>query len=339
MAMAYDHLRDRTVAFGGIMGVYVPVSDTMELDGDTWTVRATTMPPGRFGHRLVYDSERAEVILFGGGNVGPVLFADTWAWNGSVWTQRAPANSPPGGVGFSMTYDEARRRTVWFAGQETWEWDGTDWLQRSSTHVPPARTDHAAAYDSRRGRVVVFGGYGTLTDTWEWDGSDWQQGALTGLQPVVYFPRMAFDRERGRCVMLGMAPTVPSATLCHEYDGISWSAAATAPFPLGDLAYDRQRGRVVHFVGRDSNGTYSGTTWSYEVPTLGVAQPYGVGIGSPPLAVREDPTARPLLGNTLRVDIENVPAGAAFMCFGWSNRQVLNLTLPARLDSFGLTGS
>ena len=51
-----------------------------------------------------------------------------------------------------------------------------------------------------------------------------------------------------------------------------------------------------------------------------------------------DPASRPLLGSTLAVDVTGVPTGIAFMCFGWSNQQVLGLSLPFAMDAFGLGG-
>lgn len=82
----------------------------------------------------------------------------------------------------------------------------------------------------------------------------------------------------------------------------------------------------------------AGTTWAYETAGMAVAQPYGVACGSPDLRVREDGAARPVIGGTFGVDVLDVPAGTAFMCFGWSNRRVLHLELPMPMAMFGLPG-
>ncbi|MFO1076595.1 MAG: hypothetical protein U1E73_02595 [Planctomycetota bacterium] len=341
-ALACDHLRDRIVLFGGVSG-HVPLNATMELDGDVWSVVTSATPPPsqRYGSGMVFDSRRGECVLFGGVTFGTV-FAETWTWNGTAWTQRSPQHSPPGGFG-SLVFDEARDVAVWYDGSGTWEWDGTDWQQRASLHTPSARAFVTTAYDSRRGRTVMFGGLDPLTqihldDTWEWDGTDWQQSpAVFPLVPGPRYSLMAFDRERARCVLLGTTPggTTPGAFVCYEFDGAAWTAAPAPPTNGGIPVYDRQRGRIVYPVGTLIGSNYSGTTWSYEVPGLAVAQPYGIGCGS--LAVHENAAARPLLGATLSVDIGHAPTGLAFMCFGWSNRQALGLALPAHMDVFGLT--
>lgn len=339
-AMAYDDLRDRTVFFGGGSG-YSPFSFLFELDGDAWTavMPRAPWPTPRFWPAAVYDSRRGEVVMYGGADLGPTYFTDTWRWNGTTWTQAFPAQSPPAMVGHAMSYDEGRDRIVLF-GTSTWEWDGTNWLPRHSSASPSPRTSPAMTYDARRARTVLFGGYQSTTsyfDTWEWDGTDWTLVATTGVQPTVFTPNLAFDRERDRSLLIGQQ--TGGTWGAFEFDGSSWSVAATPPGVAagGSLVYDRQRGRLV-YLATDRPVPNTGVTWVYDTPGLAVAQPYGVACGAPALRARTDPTARPVLGGTLGVDILDVPAGAAFLCFGWSNRQVLNLQLPASMEGFGLPG-
>lgn len=337
LGVACDHLRNRIVVFGGVSG-HVPYNNTFELDGDTWTAinTANPSPAARWACGLVFDSRRGETVLFGGVTFGAV-FADTWTWDGTAWTQRFPRHSPPAGLG-TMVYDEDRGVAVLYAGQTMWEWNGVDWQERTPVHAPPVRAYTSMAFDSRRGHVVLFGGMTVTgsttswpTDTWEWDGTDWQQVPVTlPGSPAVFQPMMVFDRERGRCVMTCTSATGPR---CYEYDGTAWTTAAALPWETSMLVADRQRNRIVASVRSPLNQT---PTWSYETTGLAVAQPFGVGCGNPALAVRQDPNARPLLGQTLSVGIDNAPTGLAFMCFGWSNRQVLSLHLPMRMDVFGL---
>jgi hypothetical protein len=336
-SMACDHLRDRVVLFGGGIG-YATFNWTSLLDGDTWTYVPTTIaPPPRSGQSMAFDERRGEVVMYGGFTLGQGMFTDTWVWTGQEWQQRFPQHTPPSSWFGSLTYDEARERCVLFSGQETWEWDGTDWLQRTPAHSPSPRNIHGAAYDSWRERVVVFGGNGLFTgaelrDTWEWDGVDWQQITAVGVVPSGYGPSMAFDRERGVCVMVTYLGG-------YEYDGATWTTT-TAPGGITDgMVYDRQRGRMVSYSGADpSYGPYTGTTWSYEDPTMALAQPFGQGCGNPPLQVRENNSARPLLGSTLSVDVQDVPAGIVLMAFGWSNRQALALPLPFSMAPLQLPG-
>lgn len=337
-AMVYDDLHDRTVFFGGGQG-YQPFAVLMELDGETWSTATvgSPWPTPRFWPALAYDSRRGEVVLHGGHAVGPAWFTDTWRWNGSGWSRATPAHVPPAMLGHGMAYDEARDRIVLF-GTETWEWDGADWLQQAPAQSPPARSYLALAFDARRARTVLFGGtagVSNLSDTWEWDGNSWLQTATSGLQPTAIMPTMAFDRERGRMLLVGSLSG--SGTAAYEFDGVTWAQVAMpSGVPMySRLAYDRQRGRAILFAPQGL-GPGSPATWAYATDGRAVAQPYGVACGSPELRIREDGTARPVIGGELGVDVLGVPAGIAFMCFGWSNRQVLGLTLPMPMTIFGL---
>lgn len=340
-AMVYDDLRDRTVFFGGGTG-YTPHSGIRELDGETWADTQPgggAWPPARFGHAMAFDSRRGEAVMHGGSNLGPFLFTDTWRWNGSTWSQAAPTNTPPPMFGHAMAYDERRDRIVLF-GHETWEWDGSDWSQRMSTQSPGRRVNPAMAYDARRARTILFGGTQLVTqmsDTWEWDGTDWSQVATSGLQPTAIGPVMAFDRERARTLLVGSL--VGGVEVAYEFDGTGWTPVAAPLTPRNPalMVYDRQRGRMVLFTSTAAQHG-NDVTRVYEATGMAVAQPYGVACGAPALRAVEDPSARPVLGGTLGVDVTDVPAGLAFMCFGWSNRTALQFSLPLRMADFGLPG-
>ena len=61
--IAYDHLHDRTIAFGGQFG-YLPTSITSLLDGDTWSnATPAEAPPGRVSHTMAFDTSRGEVLV------------------------------------------------------------------------------------------------------------------------------------------------------------------------------------------------------------------------------------------------------------------------------------
>ena len=336
--MTYDSARDRVVRFGGGMGYFLN-GGLAELDGDVWTPLAPPLPApsGRVSHVFAYDEARAETILWGGVALGPTYSTETWRWDGAAWTQAFPVHVPPSMYEPSMCYDEARQRLVLHGQGQTWEWAGSDWLQRQPLHSPPSRFHHAMAFDSRRQRTVLFGGEigaSSQSDTWEWNGVDWVQVGSNG--PGVRYPNMVFDRERARCVMLGFG--LSGGVVGAEFDGQSWTPAPVPAQQLDEinLAYDRQRGRVVCYSGRNQNGGVSGQTWSFEVAGLAIAQPYGIGCGNPPLAATEDPNARPLLGATLGIDIANVPVGFAFVCVGWSNREFAGVPLPLKLAGIGM---
>lgn len=128
-AMAYDSVRERTVLFGGRVGVVGDfVGDTWEWDGSSWTeLNPTSAPSAREAHGLVYDTSVGRAVLFGGLDAAGV-------------SPFAPLD-------------------------DTWEWNGTDWQLVAASPGPSARSLHAMAFDESRGETVLFGGY-RLDDTW-----------------------------------------------------------------------------------------------------------------------------------------------------------------------------
>jgi hypothetical protein len=81
----------------------------------------------------------------------------------------------------ALAFDEARRRLVFYGGQDpaeltplatTWEHDGTDWT-RVLVFGPGPLVQHAMAYDAARKKIVLYGGFGGASScerTWEYDG-------------------------------------------------------------------------------------------------------------------------------------------------------------------------
>ncbi len=342
-AGTYDHLRGRMVIFGGFNG-YQPSNLVQEVDGETlyYGTPTTQSPPARGYAALVYDTKAASTLLFGGAVVGAVNFPFTWSWDGANWTQLAPVHSPPVRFATAMAFDEARERVVMFGGaisgvgpsSDTWEWDGSDWQQLSPATQPSARHGHTMTYDSVQGEVVMFGGVGH-TDTWRYDGVDWRPVATTGVVTTAAEISMAFDRERNRLVVMATDGV-------FELVGNAWTQVASPPGTntagFGPIVYDRQLGRIVYY----QSGRFPASTpsiWAYESDGLAIAQPFGVGCGTPALAAIPDANARPVLGQTATVNIEHTAAGGvAFMSWGWSNRQALGLALPADMNIFGLPG-
>src|SRR5262245_47670167 len=95
-AMAFDHVRNHLVMFGGYgLTAGPPTDETWEWDGNAWTQRVTLVsPPPRSHHAMVFDSYRQRIVMFGGEN-GSVFLNDTWEWDGTTWTERTPTISPP----------------------------------------------------------------------------------------------------------------------------------------------------------------------------------------------------------------------------------------------------
>lgn len=303
--MAYDSQRGRTVLFGGYDG---PPSlifnrDTWEWDGSTWTLMATTGPPGRISHAMAYDSQRGRTVLFG----GDPITSDTWEWNGSTWTLMA-TTGPSARRTHAMAYDSHRGRTVLVGGMDnllvypgdTWEWDGSTWMQQAGSG-PSTRDSPAVAYDSQRRRTVLFGGHVfnpsppysvAMSDTWEWDGSSWALVANQG----------------------------PAARSGHA------------------MAYDSQRGRTVMFGGVTPPAAVFGDTWEWTGGLLGTAATFGTGCGSPALVLSPIANARPVINTTAQAALTNIPSSLAFVAVGWSDSAFGPVPLPMSLAPNGMPG-
>ncbi|MSR38996.1 MAG: hypothetical protein EXS02_09185, partial [Planctomycetes bacterium] len=348
-AMVYDSGRNRTVLFGGIVGIGL-IGDTWEWNGATaaWTQVASTGPQSRYDHAMAYDSGRNRTVLFGGtiiGGNGSGPIGDTWEWNGATaaWTLVA-STGPQSRSNHAMAYDSGRNRTVLFGGVgtfsnlgDTWEWNGATaaWTQVASTG-PQSRYAHVMAYDSGRNRTVLFGGAGSsiLGDTWEWNGvtAAWTQVASTGPQSRFYHA-MAYDSGRNRTVVFGGLNGVGIALGdTWEWNGATaaWTqVASNGPQSRWDhaMAYDSGRNRTVLFGGYAFGIGPIGDTWEGGVNAS--ASAYGTGCGSPALTI--SPGALPRINTTAQALLTNIPASLAFVCLGWSNTTTGIFALPLSL--------
>src|SRR4029077_7240580 len=100
LAMAYDPVSGKIIAFGGFDGTGY-LNDTWSFDGTSWAQIATqSAPPARAAGQMTYDSVTQKVVLFGGFD-GKHSLGDTWLWDGSTlqWTQATPNHPPPAVTG------------------------------------------------------------------------------------------------------------------------------------------------------------------------------------------------------------------------------------------------
>ncbi len=275
VAMTYDAVRGRVIAFGGGRTAYPTSSVMWEWDGSQWTqLTPAVSPSARRGAVMVWDDARQVAVLFGGlGAQNPVL-TDTWEWDGATWLPRHPAHLPRTNYGQTMrlAYDRSRARTVLVIGSrhtqiDTWEWDGKDWIEIHSVASPEPRDGFAVAYDASRGRVLLCGGSGVsayYSDTWKWDGTVWQRTSLTG--PVRAFHAMNWDDARQRLVLHGGGGLGTSAKSdTWELDASGWMLRAPGAFTerrtQHSMAYDRRRQRTVAYGG---SGTYTAKTREWD---------------------------------------------------------------------------
>ena len=320
-ATAHDHVRGRTVIFGGDPS-FLPSDFTWEYDGATWTqMSPATKPPMRRMANMVFDSKRQVVVLFGG-NQNSRFFNDTWEYDGTDWKQVVTPTLPDRRAQFGMVYDEVRERVVMFGGStfrakfnDTWEYDGTDWTYINPPTSPPANNIVSMAYDVSRQVVVMFGGVNFSTavrgysDTWEYDGSNWTKANPATVPPARYAHGMAYDLDRKRTVMFGGQPNEQNDT--WEYDGTNWSLVSTPVGPVGRwdfdmMVYDRNRARMVIFGGTNITSTL-GDTWEYmtDLPAQCVFR-NGTGVNPTGYAC----VTKPALGTVWQSTIPT-PAGTA----------------------------
>ncbi|MBU0679071.1 MAG: hypothetical protein KJ626_13255 [Verrucomicrobia bacterium] len=153
IAMAYNHLNDRIVIFGGMNGKQV-FDETYEGEPRwagaddrktptmvSWT-RMTTeqVPPARWGHSLVFDANNNRMILFGGFDDNHKALNDVWAYESA------------GTVSTVQTND---------SGQG----DGSVIITTNTISTPATWTQLTAFQDSQRpaprggAAVVYFGGW------------------------------------------------------------------------------------------------------------------------------------------------------------------------------------
>lgn len=269
-AMAFDSVRNVTLAFGGRSSTAAVLRDDLwQWDGATWQEIPPTgdWPAGRAGHSMVFDSSRGVAVMFGGSLSYPSDRTDeTWEWNGSTWSLR-PGGGPSARRDHAAAFDSDRNVMVVFGGAcndscgDTWEWDGTAWTLRSTTGPSP-RSEHCMAYDSQRQVTVLYGGSegagGFLTDTWEWDGTSWTQVLSSG--PNIVTCTMAFDAARGKSVMVDTPSTWERSSggwVLVSTDGPTQYRASSA------LAFDANRAVGVLMGGGGDLGSLR-ETWEWD---------------------------------------------------------------------------
>ncbi len=287
-AMAYDSARQKVVLFGGAVGYgedSVPLGDTWEWDGQTWTQVTTSGPSARSGCAMAYDPVKQRAVLFGGRNqyitgVSEEFLNDTWEWDGSTWSYMG-TGGPSRRDEHGMVYDSNRNRIILFGGsdnpksfrRDTWEWNGQQWTLLADDAAGPigghgtGREGFGMAYDTIRQRVVIFGGHDDANngDTWEWNGANWSLVSETGPESRR-MSAMVYDGFRQTVVNfggIGWAGYIFSDT--WEWNGQFWNQIGIInPIARSEhaMVYDQARQRIVLFGGRNENGEL-GDTWEW----------------------------------------------------------------------------
>jgi N-acetylneuraminic acid mutarotase len=157
--------------------------------------------------------------------------------NGGAWMEVTPSYAgPPPQRYAAMHFHEAQGVTVFFSNNgtsDTWTWDGTTWT-KVATEGPPPREAAFMVYDSWNDRMVLHGGRNLavpFNDTWELEWND-----------------------------------VTSEWVWQQIDTGSTIGPTRSCF---SMAFDRARGKIVLFGGRDDRGPGGGVemndTWEFDV--------------------------------------------------------------------------
>ena len=265
--MAYDPAHEVIVLFGGSSNG-TTFDDTWTWDGENWTQQNPPTSPGALSAaRLAANPATHNLLLVGGPNAA----LETWSWDGQTWTHLHPQTSPSIGTTWGMVTDRATGRIVLVTdgpqSMDTWTWDGSTWMKVPSATAPPRRLGVDLAYDAARRQVILFGGSSfsaaPLHDMWTWDGTTWTQRTPRCV-PSGDFSNvvMAGDDAHGTVVLLRGDPE----GFTWLWAGEAWTpvlpASRAGARPIGPMAYDAARGRVLSFGGTWSQ--YQGNTWTWD---------------------------------------------------------------------------
>ena len=262
LAMAFDPVKERVVAFGGSWGWPNFSEEVWDWDGRDWRIQhsanvafAFPAPAARRHHAMAYDLGRERTVLFGGS--ASSNFDDLWEFDGEHWEQLCGAGTTCTGPSarrmHALAYDEVAKTIVMFGGvddtdlsDQLWEWNGTSWKQACGDGTactgPSARYEHTMIWDSNRQRIVVFGGCtagngsSCTTDSdevWEWNGStrSWTQRCGSGTACSGPSARnahgMVYDDNRGVGVMFGGCTSWGGAYCSTPSDEVwEWNGSA-----------------------------------------------------------------------------------------------------------------
>ncbi len=293
-----------------------------------------------------------------------VNYASTARWSGTAWVTLATHNPA---LRVHRVAAHAGRGTVMVFGgtdqanldnnNQLYEWDGVRWRLVPTTVRPPLAWDIGGewiymgmAYDPRRDKLVLcdYGYYDwnysrmsvVLPRMWEWDAaSGWVNVPVQGTstqQASLYY-----DTRRGSLMR------VDGTGLVSEWrGGPAWQSRLTASFQ-----YVSQRGVWHPRHGRyytdiyfpSMSPYYNGTYQTYHLGTIDEAgfESLGLGcpgaLGQPSLGLTREWT-RAWMGQSLSIDLTNLPQSTGLVAVGWSGRRTGGVNLPLGLAPYGMPG-
>ena len=249
-AIGRDPVRNVVVVHGGLSSSGTAYDETLEWDGQSWTVHVAgdNGPGAREGAGLAYEPDTGRMLLFG----GAVAFeqrADTWAWDGETWSLVTQTGPRPRFISL-MTEDRATGDVLvqgghWVAGNDgdfladTWRWDTDTWIEIASADGPGRRVNAPGTWDERLGGIVMFGGGvgerdPMASDTWLWtDG--WTELVLATAPGPRGGHQVAFDAKRQVLVLVGGIAEAGGSQMLDvwELDADGWHEVVRAQSPSG----------------------------------------------------------------------------------------------------------
>jgi hypothetical protein len=185
-----------------------------------------------------------------------------WTWE-KVNVPRPSARSD-----FALAYDEERKVTVLFGGDDncamkgdTWEWDGMAWKEQNlSGGGPSPRHGHRMVYHPGKKMVLLFGGVnqcvGAITyfsDLWGWDGQKWHElstpsDTINGRSGPV----MVWDGDHDRVILYGGTAGTSTLQDTWFWDN-GWTfynlpAGSKPPIALGDASGAYRLGSGLYLI-------------------------------------------------------------------------------------------
>ncbi|MBK8096241.1 MAG: hypothetical protein IPK26_03995 [Planctomycetes bacterium] len=171
------------------------------------------------------------------------------------------------------------------------------------------------------------------------------------MNPTVAWPypdtstALFFDSQRGVLTAVGSRTTTMYQA---EWDGgPAWRPITPLSTPLS-TAYSQSAHHMTYdpVLGRAYTGLYIPTMsfeeqWEYGTVSIAQFQATGAGcagtLGEPELRLTKNWT-RAWLGQSLSVDVINLPQSTGFLALGWSDTQAGAIALPLSLTPFGMPG-
>ncbi|MCX6110040.1 MAG: hypothetical protein NTZ90_10620, partial [Proteobacteria bacterium] len=130
--LAYDPIRQRTVAFGSSPGLTLANNGLVyEFYSGSWHDVTTNSVPSV--NHFAFDEVRQVMVGFGGGYGATATANDeTWQYDGTDWTKLAPLNSPKPRYNAVHVYDSTNKKLVIVGGSDRFGNVTPGWVIRSN---------------------------------------------------------------------------------------------------------------------------------------------------------------------------------------------------------------